>query len=163
MRYRDPTVIDLIAPLILQVLHLPADASEDMKKYQSKLLNCMCRELEKFLIFRKSESAHQLAQSLGLGDLSRFRWDDQTRTRKMRDTGRKNFHLEHTMPVAMLVRELKALKRPTVKDVATVIARAEVSWITKKEDVKLTELKARHKRPDPVAAYAAAGIALCDE
>jgi hypothetical protein len=163
MQYRDPAIIHLIAPIFLEVLRLPAKTSKDMRLFQSQVLNCMCRELEKFLVFKKSQSAQRLADRRKLGDLSRFRWSDQTQKRKMGDLGRKTFHLEHTVPVAELARKLMALKKPRIKDIAKIIAQAEVTWITKKEDRKLTKLKAGHKRPNPKAVYREAEIVLCTD
>jgi hypothetical protein len=163
MRFRDPDVIPILANAILATLKLPASHSTDMDRYRRKVLNCQCRELEKFLRLRKSVAAQKIADERGIGDLSAYTWLDQTKTGKMGDAGRETFHFEHTVPVSSLLNQLLALSLPTPEAIANIIAKAEVSWITKKEDERLTALKFRHKRDDPAAAYHAADIVLCDE
>jgi hypothetical protein len=163
MRFRDPSIINALAQAILATLKLPADHSTDMDQYRRKVLNCQCRELEKFLRLRKSVAAQKEADARGIGDLSRYVWADQTKKRKMGDVGRATFHFEHTVPVSSLLNELLALSAPTVQAIETIIAKAEVSWITKHEDKRLTALKLRHKREDPTIAYDAADIVLCNE
>src|SRR5581483_3578448 len=121
----------LLSRAILATLSLPRNHSDDMTEYRRKVLFCQCRELEKFLKLRKSVAAQREADKLKIGDLSKFKWADQQKKSGMGDRGRKTFHFEHTVPVAMLVEKLDAIKKPTLKAVESVIAIAEVSWITK--------------------------------
>lgn len=167
MHFRDPTIIPALAQAILATLKLPADHSNDMEQYKRKVLNSQCRELEKFLRPRKSVAAQREADARGLGDLSRYVWADQTKKTKMNDVGRAaghaTFHFEHTVPVSSLLNQLLALSSPTSEAIEAIISTAEVAWIATAENKRLTKLKFRHRREDPVAAYKAAGIALCDE
>lgn len=49
----------------------------------------------------------------------------------------------------------------SIGEVVQVLAdNLRLAWITKEEDARLTALGYRHKRPDPDAAYAEAGIVL---
>lgn len=97
----------------------------------------MCRELENFVFLRKSVAAQAEADRLGIGDLARFRYSD----RKSKKMGGNDsiFYFEHVVPVSSLVDELMALESPTLEAVAAVIAKADVAWITRKENDKLDE------------------------
>jgi hypothetical protein len=167
MYFRDPTVVPALAQAILATLNLPAGSSNDMDQYRRKVISCQCRELEKFLRLRKSVAAQKEADARGIGDLSRYVWADQTKKTKMGDAGRANglaaFHFEHTVPVSSLVNQLLALSSPTIEAIKVIISTAEVAWITTAENKRLNELKLRHKREDPAAAYKAAGIELCGD
>jgi hypothetical protein len=163
MRFRDPGIVALLAASILQTLKLPKRHSSDMKQYRKKVLRCQCRELEKFLRFRKSAEAQTQADRLGIGDLCRFSWADQRKNGKMGDLERNIFVAEHTMPVAVLVEQLLSLASPTLVSVQSVISKAEVSWITRTEKDRLDKAKRRNKNADPAQLYFNARIVLCDE
>lgn len=163
MHFRDPTIIPALAQAILATLNLPAGSSTDMDQYRLKVLNCQCRELEKFLKLRKSVAAQKEADARGIGDLTQYAWADQTKKGKMGDVGREAFHFEHTVPVSSLLNQLLALKQPAVEAIGAIISTAEVAWITTGENDRLNELKFRHEREDPAAAYKTAGIELCNE
>ena len=163
MKFRDPSIVALLAASLLQTLKLPKRHSPDMKQYRKKVLSCQCRELEKFLRFRKSVEAQKQADRLGIGDLSRFSWTDQKKNGKMGDLERHIFAVEHTMPVAMLVEQLLSLKSPTLVSVQSVIAKAEVAWITRTEKDRLDKQTRRNKNDDPAQLYFNARIVLSDE
>jgi hypothetical protein len=163
MKFRDPGIVALLAASILQTLKLPKRHSAEMKQYRKKVLGCQCRELEKFLRFRKSVEAQQQADRLGIGDLSRFSWADQKKNGKMGDLERNIFVAEHTMPVGILVEQLLALKSPTLVSVQSVISRAEVSWLTRTEKDRLDKQRRRNKNDDPAQLYFNARIVLYDE
>jgi hypothetical protein len=163
MRFRDPGIVALLAAPMLQTLKLSKQHSSDMKQYRKKVLRCQCRELEKFLRFRKSVEAQAQADRLGIGDLCRFSWADQKKGGKMGDLERNIFVIEHTMPVATLVEQLLSLKSPTLVSVQSVISKAEVAWLTRTEKDRLDKHKRRNKNDDPAQAYFNARIVLCDE
>jgi hypothetical protein len=88
-------------------------------------------------------------------DLGQETWHSQTRF----DPKRAVFHYEHVNPVSQIVNTL------TYADsvgaiVQTLSDGLWLAWITKDEDARLTALGYRHKRPDPGAAYAEAGVVL---
>lgn len=74
----------------------------------------------------------------------------------MKDPTREIFHWEHVVPVSDIVRALLALEDPTPSMIIPILMRAEIAWILKIEDKRLR----RNGRPDPRAAYVAAGIDL---
>jgi hypothetical protein len=163
MKFRDPDVVPLVAASILQTLKLPKRHSADMKQYRKKVLTCQCRELEKFLRFRKSVEAQRQADRLGIGDLGQFSWADRKDGGKLGDLERGIFVFEHTMPVEILIERLLSLKSPTLVAVQSVISKAEVSWMTKTEKDRLDKQKRRHKHDNPAQALFDARIVLCDE
>jgi hypothetical protein len=105
-----------------------------------------------------SRAAQDEARRWGLRDLREYSWYDQIKV--MGDTGRKMFAWDHFYPVAELRRRLDSLKSPTVRQARRILKLASIAWILKDEDRRLNALGFRHKRPDPVAAYATAGIRL---
>jgi hypothetical protein len=78
MWFKNPADAQAVACAILEVLKLPASSS-GMTVYRKKILVCMCRELEKLLNVRRSIAAQREADKLGIGDLRRFGWVDQTK------------------------------------------------------------------------------------
>lgn len=160
MRFRDKAAISSISSALIAILNLPKN-SDDMVRYRKKVLHCMCRELENFVIFRKSLAAQVEADRLGLEDLARFRYSD----RKSKKMGGSNsiFYFEHVVPVSSLVDELTALESPTLEEVAAIIGKADVAWITREENDALDSNKTRSNRPNPLEAYAKAKIDLCPD
>jgi hypothetical protein len=157
MRFRDKAAISSISSAVISILNLPVN-SDDMERYRKKVLVCMCRELENFVVLRKSVAAQAEADRLGIGDLARFRYSD----RKSKKMGCDNsiFYFEHVVPVSSLVDELMALESPTLEAVAAIIGKADVGWITRDENVALDSNKTRSNRPNPLEAYAKAKIEL---
>lgn len=101
-----------------------------------------------------SERAAEAAAALSV-DLKSVGWHAQTRF----DPGRVTFHYEHYYPVMPLARE--CLRTSSFHEVeALLLERVRVAWITKDENTRLTVLGFTSRRPDPPAAYAAAGIRL---
>jgi hypothetical protein len=158
MPFHEPSDVAQIAAIILHTLRLPAPPRSRMRQYKLKLLTCMCRELEKLIQLDKSEAAQKNADQLGLGDLRQYAWIHRSKLPGSIDEG---FHFEHTVPVKMLVMSLLNLSAPTIKDVEDIIATAQVSWVTRRENKELDKRGYHHNRPDPVKAYAEAGIVLC--
>ncbi|WP_027862589.1 hypothetical protein [Marmoricola sp. URHB0036] len=103
-----------------------------------------------------SVTAKAVADQGGI-DLSRETWHSQPRF----DPGRIVFHYEHVQPVSAIRATLNEAMSPA--HVVAILSRElQLAWITKDEDARLTALKYRSQRPDPVAAYAEAGITLCN-
>jgi hypothetical protein len=100
-----------------------------------------------------SDAALALGAKMGV-DLRGARWHDQNKF----DPGRDLFLLEHVVTVKV-IRDA-CLEAQSEADVAMALALARIAWICRAEDDELTRLGFRSKRPDPVAAYRAAGIAL---
>jgi hypothetical protein len=163
MRFRDPDIVPVLAASILQTLKLPKRHSAEMKQYRKKVVRCQCRELEKFLRFRKSVEAQKQADRLSIGDLSQYCWADRKDGGKLGDLERGIFVFEHTMPVEILIEQLLSLKSPTLVAVQSVISKAEVSWMTKTEKDRFDKQKRRHINDNPAQALFDARIVLCDE
>jgi hypothetical protein len=106
-----------------------------------------------------STAAQAEASRRGIpGDLRDYHWDN--RRRVMGADWKETFAWDHFYPVAELRRSLDKLEAPTVEEVRLILKRASVAWILRREDRRLNELGFRHRRPDPGAAYLAAGIRL---
>ncbi|MEU9379465.1 hypothetical protein AB0D38_00030 [Streptomyces sp. NPDC048279] len=103
---------------------------------------------------RISVTAAEKAAAIG-ADLRQQTWHSQKRTF---DPKRAVFHYEHMTPVAQTVSAL--IVADSAEKVLQIVSGLRLAWITKEEDARLTALGYRHKRPDPDAAYAEAGITL---
>ena len=102
-----------------------------------------------------SAEAARLAAEKGI-DLREQTWHSQPKF----DPRRAVFHYEHMTPVTAIVEKVVA-EAVTTDAVADVLERTlRLAWITKIEDQELSRLGFKSKRPDPAAAYAAAGIEL---
>lgn len=129
-----------VMPVIKNILEIYAQVEmenrEDQKIWADYALHWAVRRLEAFLPRVKvSRAAAALARKKGIGDISVYKWDDQTR--KMNDPKRRLFHYEHIYPVAQLRRELEALNPVTEEGILNVIGKTDVAWITKEESKKL--------------------------
>lgn len=101
-----------------------------------------------------SAGAAEAAAAFGV-DRQAQTWDTQASF----DPGRRVFHYEHMATVADIVEAV--LEVDTVQAVAEALARRiRVALILKGEDARLSSLGYRHRRPDPDAAYAQAGIQI---
>jgi hypothetical protein len=101
-----------------------------------------------------SEAAAEVTASLEV-DLRVQPWQAQAGF----DAGRRLLHYEHMTPVGRLVALVRSADTPD-EIVSALSDHLRVAWITKEENSRLTALGFRHKRPDPEAAYQAAGIVL---
>jgi hypothetical protein len=88
--------------------------------------------------------------------LRTVKWSQQVR--KLKDPGRKKFHFEHFVTIKSLVDQVVRLRNKPVNDIAALLLSADIAWITKLEDKKLTKNKFCSKRPNPRAAYETCGI-----
>ncbi|MCX4458654.1 hypothetical protein OOK58_42865 [Streptomyces sp. NBC_01728] len=101
-----------------------------------------------------SVAAAEQAAAIGV-DLRQETWHSQTRF----DPKRAVFHYEHMNPVSQIVNALAYAD--SVGAIVQILSDGlRLAWITKDEDAQLTALGYRHKRPDPGAAYAEAGVVL---
>lgn len=129
------------------------------KRYLNKAISFEIRHacdamLPDNLIPRVSVNAEIAARRIGV-DLRLLDWHDQPKF----DPGRKLFHLEHIVPVSDIRKSCCiASSREAVLEV--LINQIAVAWILKEEDERLVRLGFRSIRPDPEAAYRAAGIEL---
>lgn len=99
------------------------------------------------------DAAIALAETLAV-DLRTVRWHDQLKF----DPGRKQFRLEHVVPVNEI--RNRCLRATSATEVAGCLAEGRVAWILRNENQRLNDLGFNSKRPDPAAAYRAAGISL---
>lgn len=129
--------------------------SRYLKKAMSFDIRHLCDVLSPdYLLPMVSERAQAKAIDLGV-DLHKADWHDQPKF----DAGRRVFHLEHYKPVGE-IREL-CMRAASPGDVAEILASELcLAWILKEEDQILRQLGFNSKRPDPAAAYRAAGIFL---
>jgi hypothetical protein len=103
-----------------------------------------------------SKAAHGRASRLGI-DLCTQGWHGQPKF----DAGRKVFHFEHCVTVAELRR--LCMEQRSVRDVLRVLStKPRTVWVLKEEDRRLTAQGHKSNRPDPLAAYRKAGIALLE-
>lgn len=144
----------LIAEAIVGILRQYKDAPADVRGTLATMLVWMARDLERYVMPGVSRAAQARADELGIGDLRQFHWGHQRGL--MKDPTRQIFHWEHVVPVKDMVKALLALDDPTPLTIVPILIRAEIAWILKSED----KLLRRSGRPDPRAAYLAAGIEL---
>jgi hypothetical protein len=160
VRFKEPAHLKLIAPIMLALLELPSEPAS-IGAYRRLLIDKMCRELEKLVKIGKSRRAEDNARRGGFHvDLSEHTWADRGRLDGRHEDG---FHFEHTETVYELVQSLMSLRDPTLEDVEAILARARVTWVTKRENEKLDELGYKSRRPDWRKAYQDAGIELADD
>ncbi len=148
----------LIAKTAFHLVTQHRAARGSAARFFESLIGHLCRELEDFAPRNVSVGAVGEAERLGIGDLRHFHWDDQPG--RMSDPDRLIFHWDHVDTVSSLKRALLDGAVLTPRHCTEIVARSRIAWITKEEDRRLTTLGFRSKRPDPDAAYRAAGIEL---
>lgn len=123
---------------------------------RQRVLESISDDLKKFTdLIQAGVSDAALAQAERMGvDLRTAGWHDQPRF----DPGRKVFVREHVVPVTHIRRACLSAK--SEEDTARCLEEAKVAWVLREEDRMLTRLGFRSARPDPGAAYRAAGISL---
>jgi len=141
-----------------QALKNPSITSRQ-KRYLNKAINFEIRHacdalLPDNLIPRISAKADLKSRAMGI-DLLLADWHDQHKF----DPGRKIFHFEHTIPV-LQVRKSCCLASSKEDMLEILKSQILIAWILKEEDFRLNQLGLRSNRPDPAAAYRAAGIEL---
>ena len=103
-----------------------------------------------------STRAHEWARAREV-NLFNESWQSQPRF----DPAREAVHYEHWSTVGDIRRALEHFEE--AGEVLWYLNRAlKIAWITKEENATLTQLGYRTKRPDPAAAYSAAGIELVE-
>lgn len=100
-----------------------------------------------------SDAALAVAKESGIA-LQGMGWHDQNKF----DRGRVKFILEHAIPVKAV--RARCLAAESVDAVAAALGDVVVAWILRGENASLNVLGFQSNRPDPRAAYRAAGIAL---
>lgn len=160
MHYRQTETAHLksIARSMKELLSDYDTGSGAYREYQRSTLTMMCRWLEKFIIPHVSESAEVEAKSIGIDAkaLRTVKWSQQVR--KLKDPGRKKFHFEHFVTVKDLTDQVIRFRNQSVNEIAALLLSADIAWITKCEDKKLTKNKFGSHRPNPQTAYNACGI-----
>ena len=120
---------------------------EELGIWADYALHWSCRRLEAFSRRVKvSKAAKARAVKMKIGDISRYKWDDQT-TRRMKDAKRKIFHYEHVYPVSQLREDLKKLDPLTDEAVLALMHKADIAWILKEECARLDKSGYRSERP----------------
>jgi hypothetical protein len=139
----------------------------DLRKEQmARVLESLTQDIRKYcdVVFpllrpiETSNAALMQARLVG-GDLCQLTWHQQAR---MDPAGRSTFHLEHITPVKSI--RTACIAASDQGEIVSALMSIRIAWILKSENDELDRLKFRHNRPDPTAAYAAAGIELaaCD-
>ena len=132
----------------VDVGHLKETIRHDLRKCSDIIIRSIRRP-------EVSEAAQAKAQEMGIADLRDLSWSAQTKL----DPGRVTFILEHVVPVKTL--QEAALDARSADEIVEILrVGMRVAWILKSENSRLGELGFTSKRPDPVAAYEAAGIRL---
>jgi hypothetical protein len=150
------TMSDLASQMVLSAPAAGADPAAE--RGLRALLMTLCRNMEDVAPRNVSVKAAHRGRSLGIDDLRRLHFDDGCRIPGGRRSS--SLHWEHWLPVAEMRRELMSLSDPTPAACRAVLSKARLCWILKEEDDRLSELGFRSRRPDPDAAYRAAGIEL---
>ena len=161
MGYRENVSTELVVKTMTDLVssyHSTNDETE--QKWIKNLIQQGCRKLEDFITPRVSVKAQELADEMGIGDLSQYGWSDQKS--KMKDPDRSLFHFEHVLTVSDLVDRLLNLgDSPSYESVKSIIEKADVAWILKSEDQLLNEKGFKIQRPEnPLDAYEVCGIEL---
>jgi hypothetical protein len=126
-----------------------------------QLFDLAIRKVDEIAPLNVSQAAYEAGQERKLGkDLRTYCWLCQTQKRGMRDLNRKTFHWEHWLPVAEIARSIQAIAQPSKDEVLAALRQTRVVWITKDENTRLDQAKARSTRHDPARAYEDAGIEL---
>lgn len=159
-QFLDPSIVTYVADIVVAILKLPKQSKGDVAAYQSKLLYCACRELEKLIRIDRSMAADAAARSVGINNLGDLKWTDTKRISRLYDVG---FHFEHSMPVGEMVRQLLALENPVKREIEKILNKAYVAWVTKDEDNLLSKKGYRSKRANWRAAYEEVGITLIED
>ena len=135
------------------------------RNYQKDNLKMMCRWLEKLMTPRLSKAAVARAKEIDIGidadTLRNSNWFHQKTV--LKDPKRKIFHLEHIKPVSQLANEVLEARNETIEKIEAILHSAEIAWILKDEDKKLTVNKYRTKRVNPYECYRLCGIELIEE
>ena len=136
-------------------------ASAKHKAYYKSLLFTACRELEKFITPTASLGAQALASELGIGDIRKYKWNEQAK--KMKDPQRKKFQWEHVYPVSLLTKRLLELSPATKEAISLEVAKTDIAWILKSENDRLNKGSFKSDRPNnPIDAYSISGIKTLD-
>lgn len=143
-----PRIAEAIMPMVRQYPECPPG----LQFHYETVLDRMARDLENFIRPRASVAALKKAEAMGFPDIRQFHWTQQRG--RMCDRDREIFHWEHVVPCANIVRDV--LSKDTVEGITQVLLSAEVAWILKEEDDRLTH----RNRGDPRADYERAGIVL---
>jgi hypothetical protein len=120
-----------------------ASSNKTLRAYLNEVINFMCRRMEEFVQPRVSKAAQAEAKKRGV-PLASLRWRQQSKW----DPGRKIFHLDHCFDVRTMRTRLLALTEPTPANVEGVLKLAQIAWILKEEDRKLTSTRRQHSRGD---------------
>jgi hypothetical protein len=145
---------------ILKVI-IPIYKNNKKSVHIKKILVFTVRMIEYVSAIKVSEAAQNEANRLGLGPLSEFKWEQQTKKSGMNDKNRKVFHWEHYYPVEQIIKELCAFEKLKADDIFKVISKTKIVWILKEENKRLDKI-AKSIRPDPELAYKEAGIKIVD-
>src|SRR5688572_30367988 len=88
----------VVGPIVLAVVKAHRGASDPQQlDYLNVVLECMCRQMEKFVKPHVSRNARLQADKMGL-ELGKLAW----RRQRTVDEGRKTFHLDHVVTVATM-------------------------------------------------------------
>jgi hypothetical protein len=156
-----PTLTQLLRPFAASIaakLQALAELEPKLSPSQrARLRESISDDIKKcsnFVALQVSQAALERARRLGV-DLYAMTWHEQTRF----DWQRRVFHLEHMVPVNLIRERCKACATPD-RILKVLTREIRVVWILKSEDAALRWLGFQSKRPDPDAAYMAAGIRL---
>lgn len=128
--------------------HLKETIRHDLRKCSDIIIRSIRRP-------EVSEAAHAKGREMGIADLRDLSWSAQAKL----DPGRVTFILEHVIPVRTL--QEAALAASSSAEIVEILRGGmRVAWILKTENSELGRLGFTTKRPDPIAAYEAAGIHL---
>jgi hypothetical protein len=157
MPFNQSESITGLAKVIKEMLSGYDSASPLMQDYQRTVLTYMCRKLEVFATPHVSKKAAQKAADMGINtDLRDLKWSDQPT--KLKDKGRRIFHLEHIVTVSQLAQKILELRNGSIELIEKEMRLADIAWILKDEDKNLTKKGYHSKRSNPLACYEECGI-----
>jgi hypothetical protein len=142
-----------------QSIHAKATAVHELEltiEQRARVLESISDDIKKCTNFvdpRVSIGAKKVADRRKI-DLWSKNWHDQPAF----DPGRQVFHLEHFIPVSTIREACLEQSAAGIREILS--TRLQIVWILKTENAKLTKLGYRSRRPEPEAAYRAAGIEI---
>jgi hypothetical protein len=151
-------VFHLIAGTVAHLLEMRSRARDGAIESYDQLLALAVRKVDEVAPLNVSKAAHEKADELRLGDLRTYCWNCTGSYRDGSPKPKRLFVWEHHKRAADIRNEVVALPKPTVEQIAAILATTRIAWILRNEDDRLGP--GRKPRPDPARAYRDADIAL---
>lgn len=133
----DKTLTEFYINLIKAILKVYNESEKQniQTKIVNRIFDRVFREYKNRIKLYVSTEAKEKAEKLGLKTLDEYSWREQVKASGMNDKGRKEFYLEHILPVSQTITNL--FKATSDKDIKKILDEFSVAWITKEQQKKL--------------------------